>query len=153
MSHGSGGEGGVKADPNLTPLLDVVLQLIMFFMVGVSFVTNQVDESIQLPESQSARPMDKGDTDVLFLNLDGKGQLAVPGDKVPRKTEAEMKAYLQQQYDDLLRLAKGRGQDKVKTVIIIRCDKRAKYGQFYQLVRTCKDVGFTKFNIRAITKT
>jgi biopolymer transport protein ExbD len=153
MSHGAGGEGGVKADPNLTPLLDVVLQLIMFFMVGVSFVTNQVNENIELPLSQSARPMDKGDTDMLFLNLNDKGQLEVVGEKVPRKTEAEMKAYLQQQYDDLLRLAKGRHQDKVKTAIILRADKRADYGPFYQLLRLCKDVGFTKFHIRALTQT
>ena len=31
-----------KADPNLTPLLDVVFQLLMFFIMCVNFVAEQV---------------------------------------------------------------------------------------------------------------
>ena len=68
MSHGGGGEGKAT-EPNLVPLLDMVMQLLMFFMISVNFVSEQVNESIQLPVAQSARPMDKTDTDVLFLNL------------------------------------------------------------------------------------
>ena len=64
----------VKADPNLVPLLDLVFQLIMFFMICVNFVGEQVNADIQLPTSQSARPMDKTDADVLFLNLDAQGR-------------------------------------------------------------------------------
>jgi biopolymer transport protein ExbD len=45
-----------KAEPNLTPLLDVVLQLLMFFMMCVNFVTEQVNSDIALPDAQSARP-------------------------------------------------------------------------------------------------
>jgi biopolymer transport protein ExbD len=45
MSHGSSGEGAVS-EPNLTPLLDVVLQLLMFFMMCVNFVNEQVNENI-----------------------------------------------------------------------------------------------------------
>src|SRR5438876_11908002 len=58
-----------KCEPNLTPLLDVVLQLLMFFMMCVNFVTEQVNENVKLPDSQSATPMDKADVDVLFINL------------------------------------------------------------------------------------
>src|SRR5581483_8907267 len=68
MSHGPSSEGSV-AEPNLTPLLDVVLQLLMFFMMCVNFVTEQVNEDVKLPKSQSAVPMDKADTDVLFVNI------------------------------------------------------------------------------------
>src|SRR3954452_13170547 len=68
MAHGPAAEAS-SAEPNLTPLLDVVLQLLMFFMMCVNFVTEQVSEDIKLPDSQSARPMDKSETDVLFLNL------------------------------------------------------------------------------------
>ena len=45
MSHGPSAEGS-NAEPNLTPLLDVVLQLLMFFMMCVNFVTEQVNEDI-----------------------------------------------------------------------------------------------------------
>ena len=54
MSASVGSEG---ADPNLTPLLDLVLQLIMFFMITVNFVrTDQFDDAIKLPVATSAMP-------------------------------------------------------------------------------------------------
>jgi biopolymer transport protein ExbD len=68
MSHGPSSEGS-SAEPNLTPLLDVVLQLLMFFMMCVNFVSEQVNEDIKLPDSEQAKPMDKGESDALFLNL------------------------------------------------------------------------------------
>src|SRR4051812_13993459 len=68
MSHGPLSISST-AEPNLTPLLDVVLQLLMFFMMCVNFVTEQVNEDIKLPDSQSAKPMDKTESDVLFINL------------------------------------------------------------------------------------
>ena len=68
MSHGAAADLA-HAEPNLTPLLDVVLQLLMFFMMCVNFVSEQVTEDIRLPQSQAVKPMDKADTDVLFINL------------------------------------------------------------------------------------
>ena len=54
MSHGAAADLA-HAEPNLTPLLDVVLQLLMFFMMCVNFVNEQVKEDVKLPESASAR--------------------------------------------------------------------------------------------------
>src|SRR5689334_3835522 len=68
MSHGPAGDAA-HTEPNLTPLLDVVLQLLMFFMMCVNFVSEQVNEDIRLPNSQAVKPMDKADTDLLFINL------------------------------------------------------------------------------------
>src|SRR5438445_4074680 len=98
MSH-TVGDSGERADPNLTPLLDVVLQLLMFFMMCVNFVTEQVNQNIELPVAQSARPMDKGEVDVLFLNVDRKGNLVVPGHD-SLTTSAAISYYLRQQYTD-----------------------------------------------------
>ena len=50
--HGSS-TNEVQAEPNLVPLLDLVFQLIMFFMVCVNFVSQQVNEDIKLPVAQS----------------------------------------------------------------------------------------------------
>ncbi|HMP01910.1 MAG TPA: biopolymer transporter ExbD [Gemmatales bacterium] len=40
---------------NLTPLLDLVLQLIMFFMACVNFVSEQYSRNVWLPVAQSAQ--------------------------------------------------------------------------------------------------
>src|SRR5947208_5637956 len=75
--------GGNNMDLNLTPLLDVVMQLVMFFMMCVNFVTDQVNQNVLLPRSASAQEiMAKTDIDVLVINvevrrkerLDAKGQ-------------------------------------------------------------------------------
>src|SRR6516165_3668928 len=68
MSHGGGDSTCPIIEPNLTPLLDVVLQLLMFFMMCVNFVTEQVNKDIKLPVSESAKAVDKADADALFLN-------------------------------------------------------------------------------------
>src|SRR5947208_6436694 len=90
----------LKAEPNLVPLLDLVFQLIMFFMICVNFVSEQVNVDIKLPVAQSARPMDKGEVDVLFLNMDPSGRLLVPGLDRPLVTLGEKKFYLREQYAD-----------------------------------------------------
>ena len=59
MSHGGGGaDGEISAEPNLTPLLDLVLQLIFFFMLCANFVQEDLNEDIQLPTASQAVALD-----------------------------------------------------------------------------------------------
>jgi biopolymer transport protein ExbD len=153
MSHDLAGLGE-RAEPNLVPLLDVVFQLIMFFMMCVNFVTEQINEDIQLPDAQSARPMEKSEADVLFLNLNPEGHLLATGREAPLERLSEMKFYLEKEYEDARRLAKERGDrsGQVRTVIIIRADRAVDYVHVYQLLRLCKEVGYRKYQLRAKTK-
>src|SRR6202012_2545068 len=64
MSHGGGDD---VAEPDLTPLLDLVLQLLMFFIINVNFVSEQVSADIKLPSSESARPIEKAAPAAIFL--------------------------------------------------------------------------------------
>jgi biopolymer transport protein ExbD len=145
----------VKADPNLVPLLDLVFQLIMFFMICVNFVGEQVNADIQLPTSQSARPMDKAEVDVLFLNLDAQSNVHVPGEPQPLTTPAAVQVYLRRQHGDASRLAVERGDKtgKVNTTIIIRADRNSTYLQVFNLMLWCRDVGYRKIEQRAYIKT
>jgi biopolymer transport protein ExbD len=167
MSHGAGG-GDEIAEPNLTPLLDVVLQLLMFFMMCVNFVSEQVNEDIKLPVSDSAKPIDKADTDALFINqksmrskefreklrpemlerlADTESVVLVPG-RDPMKL-IDAKAWLKQQYED----AKKTSPDgEVKTVIHFRPDADLELNQLFQLMQHCKVVGYRKLKVRAITR-
>ena len=66
----------VKAEPNLTPILDMVFQLITFFMLVINFKSAEVDLCLKLPVVGSARPVDsKGQRDLLVLNIEHDGQL------------------------------------------------------------------------------
>jgi biopolymer transport protein ExbD len=174
MSHGGGGDGGI-AEPNLTPLLDVVLQLLMFFMMCVNFVSEQVSEDITLPASQMAKPMDKADNDVLFINLkpfylrdfqerlpadvlgrvqerfrDGDECVLVPGKEPMRRSD--LRVWLKGQYEDAKAVAESRGEKSVGTAIVIRAHKDADYGQVFEVLQLCKTIGYTRLKLRAITK-
>jgi biopolymer transport protein ExbD len=153
MSHGPTTEG-IKAEPNLVPLLDLVFQLIMFFLICVNFVSEQFDQDIQLPPSQSARSMEKGELDVLFLNMDQTGNLHIPGQPQPLRTSGEVQYFLRQSYTDARKSAERAGDKSgnVRTAVIIRADKRATYAQVYELLQSCKSAGYRKLQLRAESK-
>jgi biopolymer transport protein ExbD len=170
MSHGAASS---ECDPNLTPLLDLVLQLLMFFIVCVNFVAEQVSGDIRLPLSDSAQPIEKADTQSLFLNQksmkskafvdrltpdqlerlrSAESVVLVPG-KDPM-TLLECKAWLKQQYEDALTKAKddqrrGRGDGEVKTVINFRPDEDLELNQLFALMEACKVAGYRKLKMRA----
>jgi biopolymer transport protein ExbD len=145
----------IKAEPNLVPLLDLVFQLIMFFMICVNFVGEQVNADIQLPTSQSARPMDRAEPDVLFLNLDPRGIVHVPSEPQPLTTPAAVQVYLRRQFNDAKNLSIERGdkEGRVHTTIIIRADRNSTYQQVFQLMLWCRDAGYRRIEQRAYIKT
>jgi len=65
------GHGEERVEPNLVPLLDLVLQMVMFFMVCANFVSEQINANVQLPASTSAQEiMAKTVTDLLVINVE-----------------------------------------------------------------------------------
>ena len=70
----------VKAEPNLTPILDMVFQLITFFMLVINFKSAEMDLSLKLPVVGSARPVEThGQRGLLVLNIDHTGNLKIYG--------------------------------------------------------------------------
>jgi biopolymer transport protein ExbD len=151
MSHSAGGEGST-CEPNLTPMLDLVLQILMFFIVTVNFVTEERQLDLELPESQTARPLPStGQKDPLFVNLRYNDQtkeyeVLVVGSPPMRQSDA--RRWIQKQYEDLRRFA---GKDEeIRNPVIIRAHKEAEYTQFHKLLESCSDAGFRNLKIRAM---
>ena len=93
----SGSSSNDRAEPNLTPILDMVFQLITFFMLVVNFKAASVDLNLELPVIGSAMPSSH-DTDVMVLNIDKEGRLRVYGE------EKNVDAYVAQEAQLALRL-------------------------------------------------
>src|SRR6478752_7237920 len=71
------------AEPNLTPILDMVFQLITFFMLVINFKGASMDLSLKLPVLGSARPIDyHGKKQPMMLNIDPEGNVRAFGAKV-----------------------------------------------------------------------
>jgi biopolymer transport protein ExbD len=155
MSHGPSSGGAVKAEPNLVPLLDVVMQLIMFFMLTVNFVqTDQINESIKLPTGHTAVPLDKTVKEVLFLNMTYDGKLLLTNenrslDTRTKQGRAQIAAYLRKQKESAGRRVGGpKSEEADKIIVILRADQIAKYQDVFQLLTLCEQVGYRRWQLR-----
>jgi len=147
MSHGGGGggRGEVSPEPNLTPLLDLVLQLVMFFMLVANFVMDELSDKIHLPVASQAKPLTAKDTNIMYLNVSKDGKILLPvGD--PLTTPEQIKFYMDQAAKNhVLGPAKAR---EVVTVII-RADKDARFLNIHKTMVAIKSAGFRKLQLRA----
>ena len=66
-SHGS--TSGDKCEPNLIPLLDLVLQLVMFFLAVARIDNEMRDQSVVLPQASIARSLTKDYNKIVIVNL------------------------------------------------------------------------------------
>jgi biopolymer transport protein ExbD len=115
-----------KADerPDLTPMIDVVFQLLIFFMVTAVFaITPGLD--IKLPEAEEAQAPEKEN---LFIVVDQDGNMKLNHQSV---TFANLKDKLQEKRNLL---------DNT-TLIIIQGDERSTHGQIVQIMDIARQVG------------
>ena len=110
--------------PDLTPMIDVVFQLLIFFMVTAVFaITPGLD--IKLPEAEESEAPEKEN---LFVVVDQDGNMKLNHKTV---TFANLKEELE---------AKRAILDDT-TLIIIQGDERATHGQIVQIMDIARQVG------------
>jgi biopolymer transport protein TolR len=71
MAMSTGGRQGVKAEPNVTPMIDVMLVLLIIFMLVIPAI-NSGFQAVP-PMGQNLKPHPEEDTDQV-LGIDAKGQ-------------------------------------------------------------------------------
>ena len=147
-----------KAEPNLTPLLDIVFQLITFFMLVINFASDNYDQRVNLPDAGSARPVED-DTriaeDRLVLNIDSEGRL-LQGEHAQGIDEAIQTIRHQADLVKLgLRAAKVKFDPEtgtLPTTIILRADKETNFGSVLGIIKACQSQGFRKFALKAMIR-
>ncbi len=148
MSHGSTD----KCEPNMTPLLDLVLQLVMFFMISANFVMEQTNIEVKLPEAVAANALDGGPEVIIFLNVNAKGQVVLPrvdqeGEKSTLDNPAQVEGYMK-------RRAKAEnirtGREKPETTLVLRIDRGTPFDKSYPIMKACRTAGYTNVQLRAI---
>jgi biopolymer transport protein ExbD len=143
------------AEPDLTPLLDIVFQLITFFMLVINFSNENYDQRVRLPVAGTARPMDdaeKASEDRLVLNVDREGHLIFNG-KTMTTNDAVAEIKRQAELVKLNLKAAGQKVDPAKglpTTIVLRSDKDTPFTNLYTLIEACQSHGFFKFALKAM---
>ncbi len=145
----------VRAEPNLTPLLDVVFQLITFFMLVINFSQDNFDSRIKLPVAGSARPQDdaaKLGDERLVLNVDKDGHMIFNG-QVLSADEATQKIKLEAQIArQNIKTLKGKVEqgEALPARIVIRADRDTPFAALFALINTCQTNGYQKFDLKAM---
>jgi biopolymer transport protein ExbD len=82
---------------NMTPMIDVVFQLLLFFLVASKFSEEERSLKLALPQASDARPL-TASTETFTVNIDPRGQFVVNRRIVDRdQLESTMRAAAQHQ--------------------------------------------------------
>jgi biopolymer transport protein ExbD len=94
MGMSTGGAGGVKAEPNVTPMIDVMLVLLIIFMIVIPQVS--AGFTATPPEGANLKPHPEEDTDqVLGIDVAGNYYLnrsLIPKDQLAARLSSVFKA-------------------------------------------------------------
>ena len=138
-------EAEIDLSMDMTPMIDVVFLLIIFFLASAALSVGAGDEQIELPEATEAKPAERLDPDSIILDVQwaaGGASFAVSG-----------KAY---GYDDLLRRVRVEAQSaKLRGAeappVILRADFRVPYKTIQQIMFDCAQAGIDRFDFQAET--
>ena len=134
-------------NPNLTPLLDVVLQLITFFMMLVHFGTRLegATKAVRLPLAPAALPGSDLTFDRLAVVMDARGRLLVGGqwlDEDGRRRVVGRAGQVAQGGPRDPAATRGAADDELPTVVILRADRAASYGAVRRTLADAQEQGF-----------
>ena len=142
-------------DPDMTPMIDIVFQLLTFFMIAINFENTKADERVKLPMDVLAKPPEVRPEHELVLNFGFERTLdGVKKSRIPtifyneRYVEVSKLGPDLEQEKRIMELTHGKEVIKDVTVLI-RADAEVPTGLVQELIKKCQENGFTKFSLRA----
>ena len=145
-------------DLDMTPMIDIVFQLITFFMVINKFDQEESDERVTLPKDQLAVPPAVQRKDSFLLNFgylrNQQGDLTNPepffffGDEQVPLAQVRQRLRQEAQFYQTI------GTDMKEVVVEIRADADVKSGMVQELIQMCQEdgIGFQRFALKATQK-
>jgi len=125
ISTGSAGVGAVKADINVTPMIDVMLVLLIIFMIVTPLIAAGFKAT--LPKGKNLDPRPEGDNEVV-LGIDEAGRYFLNGRPLPEGTLG----------DQLRSIFAARTEDKI---LYFKADNHLKYAKVQEAVETARRSG------------
>jgi len=117
-------ESGVAID--LTPVIDMVFNLLIFFLVATTFLQTEREMRIALPFASSAAPISAMLQEVI-INVDAEGKIIVSG-----KTLTP---------EDLRGLMGNAVQANPEQKVTVRGDRSTAYANIVAVLDICKNTG------------
>lgn len=134
------------AEMDMTAMIDMVFQLIIFFMVLINFAQDDQNDKIKLPSSELAKPADAPLTFPITLNLDSTSTIYIGASIATVDSIAPL-------LRTEISLLTSRNQTPKDANIVIRAHRNAAGGMVQDLIKKCQELGFEKFVLRVREET
>ncbi|MFZ4080776.1 MAG: ExbD/TolR family protein [Pirellula sp.] len=130
------------AEGDMTAMIDMVFQLIIFFMVLINFSQDDQNQSIKLPSSELAKPAELPLENPIVLNLAFNGNVYMGPET---SSIGGLRPLLELEANVL----KSNGKSAKDANVIIRADGNTAGGMVQELIKKCQESGYEKFALRA----
>ena len=117
-------------DINITPLIDIVFLLLIFFMVSTTFVET-AGINVSLPSAQSSPVKKQGEPLSIAIRHDGALFL--------KEKQVELK-----QLENTLRVELAKGAE---ATLVVRADKSADHGRVVEVMDAARTAGVAKLAV------
>ena len=133
---------------NLTPLIDIVFLLLIFFMVSTTF-TKESQLKIQLPEAKGEQASTQK-VPQLVIEISSLGVYAVKG-----PADSGARQVLNTSSDALQRVIKSaaQNQEKDKIIVIVRADKQTPHEAVIRALSVAGQLGLSRITFATETQT
>lgn len=119
----------------MTPLIDVVFLLLIFFLVATQFAQEDYELQVALPTASEAQPL-MIEPKELFINIDEHGEYFVQGRNMSRE---EVEEVLRQAVAD----------NPVNQSVVIRADRRVAFDHVVAVMNLCERTGARGYSVTA----
>src|SRR5688572_13096249 len=117
---------------DLTPMIDVVFNLLIFFMVVSHFARQERDLKVLLPDGSEAMPLTAKPREI-FINIDKDGRYFVRSQQVTAQELSEI-------------LTQAALNNPASQSVVIRADKRAAWDYVGTAMRLCNQAGIRDYS-------
>ena len=120
-------DSAISSSLSMTPLIDVVFLLLIFFLVTSRFEKEEREIDIDLPDASQSVPLIEQPSEIV-VNLDAQGRIVVDGQS---RAIEELEGILRQASIN----------NPLTQSVLIRSDRQAPVGVFIGVIDVCKELG------------
>ena len=116
---------------NMTPMIDMVFLLLIFFLVATRFMQQERELDMSLPSASEARPLTAAPREI-FVNVDQDGRYFIDG-----------QYRLAEELEHVMR--QSAANNPLTQTVVIRADRQANWQSVATAINVCKKVGIANY--------
>lgn len=124
----------IRAEVNLTPLIDIMMSLLAIFMITAPLLTSGIPLNLPKGDGKQIEGKDK----TLDIGVDAKGQIYVGTEQVAK--------------EDLIRKIRAIVTENPGIGMVISGDKDSSYGAVIEVMALLRAAGFTQVGLKTDAK-